>query len=57
MSESHVCKCCGGKGKMKRPVCGGYGTMDNKEKSTCYYCQGEKEVECTACNGTGMVKN
>lgn len=34
-----------------------YGTMDDKKKSTCYYCQGDKVVNCPVCGGTGKVED
>ena len=40
---AHICKCCGGEGKI--------------EKDTCYYCQGERQVTCRACEGTGIVED
>lgn len=55
MSQKHVCKCCGGSGKVKCPRCDGQGTIEKKD--SCYYCNGEKEVTCPACNGVGTVED
>ena len=57
MANKHICKYCGGSGKVKCPRCDGYGVMNDNQKSTCYYCQGRKQIVCTACDGKGIIED
>ena len=55
MKKMRDCKCCKG-GKVTCRICGGYGTMGDKKKSTCYYCKGNKVVDCSVYGGTGKIE-
>lgn len=51
---AHTCSNCDN-GKTKCPRCGGTGSFNSGE--TCYYCNGDGEIECKACNGSGIIED
>ena len=54
----HSCRTCGGKGWVPCIRCGGCGYFGwGFHKETCSRCNGEKIIDCPACDRTGEVED
>ena len=59
MATINICAGCGGKGKIKCPLCKGKGTITKRGNLLgsveCHGCNGVGEILCKICGGVGKT--